>query len=285
MICKNCKRKDEIKEGICLEKKAEDGLPFRCTGPWSKEKLDILQRYIEIFTIAMKKKWKLVYIDLFAGPGKCFDYINEVFFDSSPIISAKHYLLFDKLIFVEKEEKYINYLKERIKGPKNVEFLPGDCNEIIDSILKKIPSKSLCLFFVDPTGLQFKFLTLNKILSSKNNCDIIELFPYEIAIKRNLEKWQKSGESKPLDEFLGVEGSIKKLGLLRNYYKPIIKMYKDSINSIAPKYTEDFSSQTLRSSVNAPLYHLFFISSSTLGKDFFKKALKNSKGQQTLPHI
>jgi len=280
MICQFCKRNRETDDGICKNKKAEDGLPFRCTGPWSREKLEVFTVYIDIFARAMKGKWpKLVYIDLFSGPGKCFDHENEVFFDASPLIAAKLQFYFDKLIFVEKNEKTLGYLKERVKGLKNVEFVLGDCNEKIDSIIEKISMNSLCFFFADQTGLQFKFQTLKKILSSnKGKNDVIELLPHEMAIKRNLKKWKSDGKSKILDDFLGVENSISKI----KNYQDLENLYMKSIKDIDPsnRYQMFSSSKAFRSSNNVPLYHLFLISSHSLTKKFFQQSLKSK--QQSL---
>ena len=52
----------------------DDGLAMRESGDWVAEKLDYLERYIAIFENSMHgKPWRARnYIDLFAGPGKCF---------------------------------------------------------------------------------------------------------------------------------------------------------------------------------------------------------------------
>jgi three-Cys-motif partner protein len=40
-------------------------------GPWAREKLDTLQRYLNYYTTALKNQpwWSLIYVDAFAGPG------------------------------------------------------------------------------------------------------------------------------------------------------------------------------------------------------------------------
>jgi three-Cys-motif partner protein len=40
-------------------------------GLWTAQKLDILREYLEFFPIALGGRFKLVYIDTFAGTGKC----------------------------------------------------------------------------------------------------------------------------------------------------------------------------------------------------------------------
>ena len=40
-------------------------------GGWTAQKLDILREYLEFFTVALNGKFKLIYVDTFAGSGKC----------------------------------------------------------------------------------------------------------------------------------------------------------------------------------------------------------------------
>jgi hypothetical protein len=52
---------------------ASDGFIARDSGAWAKEKLYYLERYLDIVSVGMKKKWagRLYYANLLAGPGKC----------------------------------------------------------------------------------------------------------------------------------------------------------------------------------------------------------------------
>ena len=65
-----------------------DGLPLRESGLWALDKLDYLQRYINVLETSMRKKWpRRAYIDLFAGPGKCIDRKTGQIFLGSPLIA------------------------------------------------------------------------------------------------------------------------------------------------------------------------------------------------------
>src|SRR5437899_1887228 len=50
---------------------ASDGLLARKSGEWAKRKLHFLRNYCGITTVAMRKKWRLHYLDVMAGPGRC----------------------------------------------------------------------------------------------------------------------------------------------------------------------------------------------------------------------
>src|SRR2546430_10272763 len=46
---------------------ASDGLLARKSGEWAKRKLHFLRNYCGITTVAMRKKWRLRYLDVMAG--------------------------------------------------------------------------------------------------------------------------------------------------------------------------------------------------------------------------
>src|SRR5947199_10869861 len=50
---------------------ASDGRLARKSGLWAKRKHHYLRKYCGITTKSMRKKWRLVYWDVMAGPGLC----------------------------------------------------------------------------------------------------------------------------------------------------------------------------------------------------------------------
>jgi three-Cys-motif partner protein len=67
-----------------------DMLPARCVGIWSDDKLFYLKRYADIFAKGMKNKWpNRVYLDPFAGPGRCRVRPTGEFVDGSPALALK----------------------------------------------------------------------------------------------------------------------------------------------------------------------------------------------------
>jgi three-Cys-motif partner protein len=165
MICVGCEYRSNAPEGICKIKNGSDGLPVRCVGAWAKDKYFYLKRYFEIFTSAMKDRWKgeLYYIDLFAGCGKCRvrETCEEI--DGSALVSLSVKYPFKKYFMVELDSDALNALKKRVERAPykdRVKIIPGDCNEKIDKIIAEIPERSLSLAVVDPTGLHIKFETL-----------------------------------------------------------------------------------------------------------------------------
>ena len=74
MTTRNCKKqscKDE--DGNCPIP-GSDGLPVQCVCPWVEDKYFFLEKYLNASCEARRKfadKNNAVFIDLFAGPGKC----------------------------------------------------------------------------------------------------------------------------------------------------------------------------------------------------------------------
>ena len=169
-----------------------DGLIARASGAWAKEKLYYLERYLDIVSVGMKKKWagKLFYVDLFAGPGKCWIRETNEEIDGSPLIALK--FNFAKYFFVESDEKCYQALAARVKvraPEKDVETIHGDCNDVIEKI--ELPSSSLGVAFVDPTGVsQLAFETIGR-LALNRKVDLIVNFPEGMGIRMNLFHTQK----------------------------------------------------------------------------------------------
>ena len=277
MNCNNCDYKKNAPNGICGIKKATDGFVLRCVGGWSKDKHYYLGKYIELFTktMAKNKNWSgLCYIDLFTGPGKCMvrDYEEEI--DGSPLIALK--FPFMKFIFTELDTKIIDTLKNRSTTTdkfSHITFLQGDCNKQINNIIQHIAINHLSLAFIDPTGLDINFNTV-QILTKNKSMDLIINFPEGMAIKRNLKQFIKSPHCK-LDDFIGDKNwrSLFKQQTLPNEAmatRKIMNYYRSKLNKIGYKETKIGDEILIRSTNrNLPLYLLLFASKHPLGNKFW----------------
>ncbi|HEY3303588.1 MAG TPA: three-Cys-motif partner protein TcmP [Candidatus Binatia bacterium] len=138
--------------------RASDGLRARKAGHWTEEKLTYLRKYLEALMTAMAPKrttgvWnKLFYIDPLCGSGKCRSGTHE--FDGSPLIALGIRPAFDHLYLSDRSAHNISALKKRISDAdvSRVSCEVGDCNVVIDKIVRKIPERSLGIAFIDPEG-------------------------------------------------------------------------------------------------------------------------------------
>jgi three-Cys-motif partner protein len=251
-----------------------DGLVARDSGAWAKEKLYFLERYLDIVSVGMKKKWadRLYYVDLFAGPGKCLIRETNEEIDGSPLIGLK--FNFAKYFLVESDKKCYRALAARVKArapEKDVEIIQGDCNDEIDKI-NPLPS-SLGLAFIDPTGVsQLAFETIRK-LAHNRKIDVIINFPEGMGIRMNLFQYTET-ERNALNRFMDS-------ARWQERYRQAPTSFNEMCTEIAKEYLTNLRSLgyiavdgdwiPVRTDQNTLLYYLLFASKHRRGNDFWRK--------------
>lgn len=181
----------------------EDGLYIPEVGEQSKDKHYFLRRYVDAFTTAMRKKWELHYIDLFAGAGvERLRDSNELDW-GSPLIAAQAPFRFHALHFCEKNGRKFDALKSRLaRFRPDSQVIRGDANESVNEIVGRIPKKgSLSLAFLDPYGLHLDYETLRSL--STIRADLIIFFPDHLDALRNWEHNYLDNPESNLDRCLG----------------------------------------------------------------------------------
>ena len=275
--------------------KASDGLLARCVGPWSADKLYYIRSYLNVFSVAMRKKFpERAYIDLFAGPGLCIvdDDAGEI--EGSPLISLSVPHQFTEYHFVEAAGEAMGALKARasqVSPQMSVKYYPGDANELVSEVVQNLPKSSLDVAVVDPTGLHLRFENL-RILTKGRRLDLIYLFPEGMAIKRNLEKFLDQPTSQ-LDEILDsrewrprvmARRSIPQLPEEEHweeYGRPIVEIFRNQLRTLGYVDVKLGSEIVVRNRKNVPLYYLVFASKHELGHQFWDAIRRISSTGQT----
>lgn len=253
-----------------------DGLAVRSSGAWINQKYYYLRRYLDIFSKGMKHKWKgnLTYIDLFAGPGRCLIKAINKEEDGSPLIALQYD--FKKYIFIEESKDLIEALRNRSSNStkfSQIEFLEGDCNDVVDKIIPKIGS-GLSLIFIDPTGIDVHYKTIEKLVKDKQ-ADLLINVQFGVDITRNFQDYKKKGDNSKLGLFLGGNVEWSKL----NNPRDTVKLYKERLKDLGYQ-TVEFKDIVIKNTVNAPMYFLLFASKSPKGLDFWKKITKKEPSGQ-----
>jgi three-Cys-motif partner protein len=263
-----------------------DGLIARESGAWAKEKLYYLERYLDIVSVGMKKRWadKLYYVDLFAGPGKCWIRETNEEIDGSPLIALK--FRFAKYFFIDLDGRCYRALTTRVKArapEKDVEIIQGDCNDEIEKI--KLPPSSLGVAFVDPTGVsQLAFETVAK-LALNRKVDLIVNFPEGMGIRMNLFQYTET-ETNALNRFMGSARWQRR-------YRQAPTSFSGMCTEIAKEYLANLKSLgylaldsdwiPVRTSKNTLLYYLLFASKHPKGNEFWRKITRiGPHGQREL---
>lgn len=206
-------------------------------GPWVKEKLQCLDKYLNAYTkILRKQKFKgYFYIDAFAGPGmlkvrqkqtnsslqqslfNVSEYGKEdsgeaKYINGSPNVALKLEYPFTDYIFIEIDKQRLNQLKklEAIYGdeqlPRRIHIRNQDCNTYLGTLLKKTQwNHWRGVVFLDPFGMQVPWSTIAEI-GKTHAIEVFINFPVGMAIQRLLKN---SGEftqeqRHKLDQYFGT---------------------------------------------------------------------------------
>ena len=215
-------------------------------GPWAKDKLDRLRRYLEAYaTILSKQRWcqGFHYIDAFAGPGihevrsarkrlspvedlflGAADYLHESeeqrqFLSGSPRVALEISHPFSTYTFVEKSPERVvelENLQGEFKRSRKIGIRQTDCTAFLRDRVAKSENvdwgTNRAVVFLDPFGMQVGWPTI-ELLAKTKAIEVFVNFPVGMAIQRLL---LRSGEftdtqRKKLDEYFGSDEWFKEI--------------------------------------------------------------------------
>jgi three-Cys-motif partner protein len=250
--------------------------------------------YAKQFAKSMKGKWDhLVYIDLFAGPGRvCIRGTNRIV-QSSPLMVMALDTKFDTYIFCDAASEKLKALEERVVlnyAGLTTHFLHGDSNELVDIIFSKIPAygpnyKVLTFCFADPYKLDnLRFSTIKRL--SERFMDFLILIPTGYDANRNFERYYLNPNNVKIQEFLGMdnwrEGWEKAKLRGENFDLFLTNAYGENMKALKYKYDGIEKTVQVRSSEkNLNLYRLAFFSRNPVGLKLWKEAKKYSDPQES----
>lgn len=252
--------------------------PTTYGGSWTEKKLEILERYIDAYTTALKNKpFQLIYIDAFAGTG----YVETQDEDAKDFIhgSAARAVgitdkAFDELIFIEKDPNRCCELESLRQAhlDRDIQIENLDANEYFNNLHQDWDYRRGVLF-LDPFATQVEWSTIETI-ANFNALDTWILFP-TYAVARILPTSRKPDDisSGWADRLTEVYGN----GDWRNLYQPslqgnlfgevehvrdrgidgLISIYKKNLESLfGNRFLKE--SATLKNSKNSALFEFLF---------------------------
>lgn len=272
------------KNGNCsAENDPNDGLPVQCVGPWAEDKHFYLTRYLDA-TKAVRAKFippqgrgGAAFVDLFAGPGRARIDSPRKFIDGSPLVAlAQAAAPFTNVILCDIEAENVDALRARVANAgKHADIVDGDCNDLIDKIVAKIPRYGFNVALIDPyAASHLKFETVAK-LASVGRMDLIIHFPL-MAIKRNFS------EHAHIEQFLGLPRANWGIDENPENVIKLIEVYRGQLERLGYE-KGSVRSPAIKNTKNLPLYHLVFASRAKLGEKIWNSISKiDRRGQGTL---
>jgi three-Cys-motif partner protein len=257
---------------------SDDQLPIRESGSQAREKHKHLAYYGKMFATGMKNKFEnRVYIELFAGPGRC-RFSDGVEGRGSPLQMID--LEFTRFIFIEKNVEGAEALETRVSkhdAAGNVTVYCGDCADAVSRVA--LPqSKCLALTFIDPTGISHCPFGLIKTLRHRIRTDLLVNFPHGMGLKMNQHQYTPH-EKSILTRFLGTSNWTKFIDRSPgDFVRGVLELYKEQLQKL--DYLVGKHEVVIRAQQGTPLYMLVFASRDPLGVQFWDCTMKGVQDPQ-----
>ena len=260
-------------------------------GSWTLEKLDILQRYLDAYTTALKNRpFRLIYVDAFAGEEAFrlnaelyqddYDDLRALYEGSARIALGIQDKPFDNLIFSETDQQRFEALArlQQEFPDRDIVVHNEDANVILPQFCENLQPLDRAVVFLDPFATAVDWSTVDAIArTEKIDCWIP--FPVK-AISQLMPTDHQPRESwaARLDKIFGVRehwaGLYRRSAQLPLFdsdpgYErpggsgPIADRYRERLesvfNTVAP------TRRILKNSRNSPMFELFFGASNPAG--------------------
>ena len=253
----------------------------RWGGDWTKQKLDILEHYLNAYTTALRRRhFSLIYVDAFAGTGEVQirtdnqDYAELVAGSPKRALSVRD-KQFDRLVFVDKSRlacQKLRNLKAQHSG-RWISIEQSDANSYLKRIELSFHWRGV--LFIDPFATELQWSTLEYI-AKLERLDTWILFP-TMAVQRVLKSQYIEGSYPPnlataLNRVFGSDiwRSIYRRSPQRNFFEDEPKMMERSVGvrDLLQTYKRGLErlfgdrlldkSKTLSSPNSGPLFEFFF---------------------------
>lgn len=249
----------------------------RFGGFWTQDKLNVLRDYLQFFTTALsRQQFKLVYIDAFAGTGRCQIKLHngdQHVIDGSAKIALDCAPAFDEYCFIEKKKLHRDELQAVLDQHSNgarARILAHTAKEMLPPILVGNDwRRKRGVLFLDPFGLQCDYQLLKQIAATKALdvfflVSLSGLYRQAAVDARNVDE----GKANILTNFLGTDEWRRVL-----YTRQQDDLFSAPEVTRAPGWKEilDFTTQRLRTvfpyvgapnlmgmANGAPLFALYF---------------------------
>ena len=169
-------------------------------GEWTRRKHEILRRYLNAYTTALKKKrFELVYADSHSGPGIWISEDEEAM-DGSPLIALKTSdSEFAELFFNDDDKQTVKELKLRVDGlfpgRQGVHYSNEDADDFLRRVCKDLGHPKRGVAFFEPYASKSSWSSMQAIAAT-GVLDAIILFP-AAAIWRQMPNQIDSSDAHP----------------------------------------------------------------------------------------
>lgn len=273
-------------------------------GPWAKEKLEALERYLDFYTKVLKnQRWRTIYVDAFAGGGRALvradsaqvdesiplfepepasDVDRTELIDGSPRVALNVANPFSRYVFVENDParcEELEAVKVEFDGTRQIDILRTSAADGISWVTARQISKATHrgIAFLDPFGANLEWASVEK-LAATGIFEVVVNFALSMAIQRMLPN---SGEipaawAKTLDAYFGSRAWFEEVYRERSgglFNTPGFEKREDYADRLLQLYRARLKAafghvstpRLIRNSKGAPLYYLLWAGPHTKG--------------------
>ena len=242
-------------------------------GLWTALKLEYLDHYLQAYRTATKGAHEAYYLDLFAGCEDCLLKATGWEVPGSPWRALDATPSFSRCLFVEKDKALARHLEARIAecDVKHAQVFRGDCNgPVLDELLSAVPRRALSFGFLDPSRLQLRWSTVERLAHHRlgpYKMELLILYPYDMVIKRWLsyskleaaftaffgdwswkEAWQQSQARQEDDD---------------TRRRRLVELYKRKLKELRYRFVTDYVPLGYK---GQPYYHVIFAGDQPIGQ-------------------
>jgi three-Cys-motif partner protein len=229
----------------------------------------------------MRKKWRLTYLDVMAGPGLCKIKESGEEFPGSPFVALDYD--FHKFTFIEDDPQLADALKQRLaKHPKAglASVIAGNWVELAEEGRLCFSDDTLVVAFIDPTGISQVPMRAMLQLTKNKRIDLLVTIQHSLGITWNVPQYVRSASGQTaLDAFLDS-------GSWRNWkWKDASDFALMAIDAFSQRIQDEGFIGTRHISVPSeqPLYRFTLFSRHSLAEKFWNEVLKiDETGQREL---
>ena len=282
-------------------------------GPWAKEKLTALARYLDFYTKVLKNQsWRTIYLDAFAGGGRALiraaddpdertihlfvdaDHDQQEFIDGSPRVALNVANPFSRYIFVEPNSKRIaelEALKAEFGSSRHIDILKTDAAAGIDWMVSQRISKAKHrgVAFLDPFGAGLEWSSIEKLASSEL-FEVVVNFALNMAIQRMMPNngQLQDGWRSTLDAYFGTpdwfdEVYVEQEGLFgqylekrQDYSERLLSLYRKRLKQA---FGHVSTPRLIKNTRGVPLYYLLWAGPHPKGREGADYILKMGETQ------
>lgn len=180
--CSPTRRREYTEDYLCQQAVGSDGLPVRCVGRWAIEKLTRLLKYFEMFTVAVRGKRPLNYLEICSGPGRCImrESGEEINGTALAIVKEPVFAAVTQAIFVDYNTAVTDALQARLAALRvptsKARVVAGNYKDVnsLEPIIRQLARLgALTLVCIDPTSCDVPFNTVSYLKQGLGRADFV----------------------------------------------------------------------------------------------------------------